>query len=149
MISLKSPAEAVFLFFFLCNLEDPSYRISRICLSPVGCILAISLMTRASIKMLILKRKIWIEFCNEVWLLHTVIHNNVKRKHLFKCKTYNFNNNDKCDKCPDQIVIWGHQAAKGEKWGKKDEKRKIRSHNIPDQLCMLLSKVTFVQWKKL
>ena len=37
------------------------------------------------------------------------------------------------------------QQLKGKKWGKKDEKRKIRSHNIPDQLCMLLSKVTFVQ----
>ena len=37
------------------------------------------------------------------------------------------------------------QQLKGKKWEKKDEKRKIRSHNIPDQLCMLLSKVTFVQ----
>lgn len=37
------------------------------------------------------------------------------------------------------------QQLKGKKRGKKDEKRKIRSHNIPDQLCMLLSKVTFVQ----
>ena len=37
------------------------------------------------------------------------------------------------------------KQLKGKKWGKKDEKRKIRFHNIPDQLCMLLSKVTFVQ----
>ena len=37
------------------------------------------------------------------------------------------------------------KQLKGKKWGKKDEKRKIRSHNIPDQLCTLLSKVTFVQ----
>ena len=37
------------------------------------------------------------------------------------------------------------QQLQGKKWGKKDENRKIRSHNIPDQLCMLLSKVTFVQ----
>ena len=37
------------------------------------------------------------------------------------------------------------QQLKGKKLGKKDENRKIRSHNIPDQLCMLLSKVTFVQ----
>ena len=45
-------------------------------------------------------------------------------KNWSKCKTYNFNNNDKCDKCPDQIVIWGHPAAKGEKMGEERWKEK-------------------------